>query len=68
MSSSLEHGTTDTDKKIAVVTGASSGIGAATARQLAEQGYHVVLGARRTELIDELASGAMATMTGLIAL
>ncbi|MFW0794092.1 SDR family NAD(P)-dependent oxidoreductase [Gordonia sp. CPCC 205515] len=44
------------DQKIAVVTGASSGIGAATARQLASQGYHVVLGARRTELVDELAS------------
>ena len=43
------------NRPIAVVTGASSGIGAATARALAADGFHVVLGARRTELCDEIA-------------
>ncbi|HEY4004675.1 MAG TPA: SDR family oxidoreductase [Pseudonocardia sp.] len=48
--------TTSNDRPVAVVTGASSGIGAATARQLANQGFHVVLGARRTELTEKIAA------------
>jgi NADP-dependent 3-hydroxy acid dehydrogenase YdfG len=44
------------DDQVLIITGASSGIGAATARAAAAKGYRLVLAARREEPLERLAS------------
>lgn len=51
----MDNGSMTQGRRTAVVTGASSGIGAATARALADQGWTVICAARRTDRIETLA-------------
>lgn len=48
------------DRRTAVITGASSGIGKACAEAFAREGVHVVLAARRAELLGEVVAGIVA--------
>ena len=48
---------TSDEQQVAIVTGASRGIGRAIAEQLADDGFHVVLVARNIEALDEVRDG-----------
>jgi NAD(P)-dependent dehydrogenase (short-subunit alcohol dehydrogenase family) len=51
--------TPSSDQKLIVVTGASTGLGASTARELARQGFHVLAGVRRDRDADAIRSAGI---------
>src|SRR5262249_42583183 len=52
----LSYPLQDLHEQVALVTGASSGIGAAVARALSQRGVHVTLAARRTDRLQALSA------------
>src|SRR5947209_7838636 len=54
--------------RVAIVTGASSGIGAASAHELARRGAKVVLAARRADLLEAQAQAIRATGASALAI
>src|ERR1700755_2653657 len=49
-------------QEIAIVTGAATGIGAATARELARRGFHVLAGVRRDRDADAIRAPGIETL------
>lgn len=60
-----ENAVADDGQKVAVVTGGSSGIGAASARALAADGWKVIVAARRLERLEALAQEIGGTAVAL---
>ncbi|KAK2616481.1 hypothetical protein QQS21_000523 [Conoideocrella luteorostrata] len=54
------------DGRVAVITGASSGIGAAVAAKLAGEGAHIVLAARRTDELEKVKAKLSSSCTGKV--
>src|SRR3989449_4166240 len=54
------------DKKVAIVTGAGSGVGKAVALALMKDGYHVSLAGRRKDALEQVAAAGFASARTLV--
>src|SRR5213596_1958292 len=54
------------DKKVAIVTGAGSGVGKAVALALMKDGYHVALAGRRKDMLEQVAAAGAASGRTLV--